>query len=126
MNPSTQSLGQLESARALALGDGRYYPTIIPGVLPIIGPNANASIEIRRWGADFLAETFASPAWPLEAKEASCLSVLPTLKGYLTAEDNGIVKSAVQAAASIYPLVFKHTYVLPPPVKPFCYIVERL
>ncbi|ORY08196.1 hypothetical protein BCR34DRAFT_13667 [Clohesyomyces aquaticus] len=105
MNP----LGQLESARSLALGDGRYYPTIIPGVLPIIGPNANASLDTRRWGADFLAETFASPTWPSDAKEPSCLTVLPTLRAYLDDNDTGVIKSAVQAAASIYPLVYRHT-----------------
>ncbi|KAF2196569.1 hypothetical protein GQ43DRAFT_444994 [Delitschia confertaspora ATCC 74209] len=107
---SSQTLQQLESARNLALGDGRYYPTIIPGVLPIIGVHANAPLEIRRWGADFLAETFASPTWSLDSKETSCLSVLPTLKDYLdTSEDTGVIKSAVQAAACIYPLVYRHT-----------------
>lgn len=109
MNPSSQSLGQLQSARALALGDGRYYPTIIPGVLPIIGASANADLEIQRWGADFLAETFASPTWASDAKETCSLLVLPTLKEYLhTVEDAWVVKSAVQAAASIYPLVYRH------------------
>ncbi|KAF2270468.1 hypothetical protein CC78DRAFT_133707 [Lojkania enalia] len=109
MNPAAQTLGQLESARSLALGDGRYYPTIIPGVLPIIGPNSNASLEIRRWGADFLAETFASPAWPSDAKESCALTVLPTLKEYLTTVDDiNVIKSAVQTAASVYPLVYRH------------------
>ncbi|KAF2467504.1 uncharacterized protein BDR25DRAFT_234411 [Lindgomyces ingoldianus] len=109
MNSSTQALGQLESARSLALGDGRYYPTIIPGVLPIIGPNTNAALETRRWGADFLAETFASPTWPSDAKETCSLTVLPTLRAYLEGEnDAGVVKSAVQAAATIYPLVYRH------------------
>ncbi|KAF2799413.1 hypothetical protein K505DRAFT_294742 [Melanomma pulvis-pyrius CBS 109.77] len=109
MNPSAQTLGQLESARSLALGDGRYYPTIIPGVMPIIGANANASLEIRRWGADFLAETFASPTWPLDAKASCALTVLATLKEYLdVVADSGVIRSAVQAAASIYPLVYKH------------------
>ena len=109
MNPAAQTLGQLESARTLALGDGRYYPTIIPGVLPIIGANANSSLEIRRWGADFLSETFASPAWPPEEKQKSALTILPTLNEYLTAtEDNAVIKNAIQTAASIYPLVYRH------------------
>lgn len=108
MNPTAQTLTQLESARTLALGDGRYYPTIIPGVLPIIGGNPDIAIEIRRWGAEFLAETFSSPAWTLDMKDSICMNVLPTLKEYLdTGEDIGIVKSAVQAAASLYPLVFR-------------------
>ena len=113
MNPSSQSLSQLEAARNLALGDGRYYPTIIPGVLPIIGASANATLQVQRWGAEFLAETFASPAWPAEVKEAAALTVLATLNQYLNAEDTGIVKHAVQAAASIYPLIYRHMYVRP-------------
>ncbi|KAJ4372327.1 hypothetical protein N0V83_004101 [Neocucurbitaria cava] len=106
---SAQTIQQLESARSLALGDGRYYPTIIPGVLPIIGYSADQSIEIQRWGADFLAEAFASPTWSPEAKEASASSVLATLNSYLdNVQDKSVIKSAVQAAASIYPLVYRH------------------
>ncbi|KAF1840602.1 uncharacterized protein K460DRAFT_371808 [Cucurbitaria berberidis CBS 394.84] len=106
---SAQTIQQLESARSLALGDGRYYPTIIPGVLPIIGYSADQTIEIQRWGADFLAEAFASPTWPPEAKENSASSVLATLKAYLeNVPDKSVIKSAVQAAASVYPLVYRH------------------
>jgi symplekin len=101
---------QLESARSLALGDGRYYPTIIPGILPIIGFSADQSLEVQRWGADFLAEAFASPAWPSDMKENSAPSVLPTLRDYLdNVEDKSVIKSSVQAAASVYPLVYRHT-----------------
>lgn len=104
---SAAQLSQLESARSLALGDGRYYPTIIPGVLPIINPHA--SLEVRRWGADFLAETFAAPTWPPDTKETVALTVLETLKEYLeVVQDSGVVRSAIQAAASIYPLVYRH------------------
>ncbi|KAL1794624.1 hypothetical protein ACET3X_006440 [Alternaria dauci] len=106
---SSQTIQQMESARSLALGDGRYYPTIIPGVLPIIGYSEDQSIEIQRWGADFLAEAFASPTWPQEVKQQSAPSVLPTLKAYLeNVEDKSVIKSAIQAAASVYPLVYKH------------------
>jgi symplekin len=101
-------LTQLQSARALALGDGRYYPTIVPGVLPLVGA-PNADIEVRRWGADFLAETFASPTWAPEDKGRVAMTVLETLKLYLeTVQDRGVIKSAIQAAASLYPLVYKH------------------
>ncbi|KAF3046638.1 hypothetical protein E8E12_011363 [Didymella heteroderae] len=101
---------QLQSARALALGDGRYYPTIIPGVLPIISFSAEQSLEVQRWGADFLAEAFASPAWPSDVKESSAPSVLATLKDYLeNVDDMSVVKSSIQAAASVYPLVYRHT-----------------
>ncbi|EUC29400.1 hypothetical protein COCCADRAFT_106660 [Bipolaris zeicola 26-R-13] len=107
---TSQTIQQMESARSLALGDGRYYPTIIPGVLPIIGYSEDQSIEIQRWGAEFLAEAFASPAWPQEAKQSSAPSVLATLKAYLeNVDDKSVIKSAIQAAASVYPLVYKHT-----------------
>jgi symplekin len=104
------SLHQLKSARELALGDGRYYPTIVPGVLPIIGAqDADTSIEIRRWGADFLAETFASPTWPPDEKAKVAMAVLEPLKLYLeTVQDRAVIKSAIQAAASIYPLVYRY------------------
>jgi hypothetical protein len=104
-----QTIQQLESARALTLGDGNYYPTIIPGVLPIIGYSADQSIEIQRWGADFLAEAFSSPAWSSEEKQKSASPLLPTLRDYLEhVADKAVVKSVVQAAASIYPLVYRH------------------
>jgi symplekin len=103
-------LDQLDSARALALGDGRYYPTIVPGVLPLIGANSKASLDTRRWGADFLAETFASPTWPSDAKEPVALTVLETLKEYLeVVEDRSVIKDTIQAAASVYPLIYRHT-----------------
>lgn len=106
---SAQTIQQLASARSLALGDGRYYSSIIPGVLPIIGYSAAQSVEIQRWGADFLAEAFASPTWPAEVKESCASSVLATLKAYLdNVEDKSVIKSAVQAAASIYPLLYRH------------------
>ncbi|KAI8940129.1 hypothetical protein NX059_003842 [Plenodomus lindquistii] len=104
------SMQQLDSARSLALGDGRYYPTIIPGVLPIIGYSAEQPMEIQRWGADFLAEAFGSPTWPSDVKESTAPSVLATLKAYLeNVGDKSVTTSAVQAAASVYPLVYRHT-----------------
>lgn len=107
----SQTLQQLESARSLALGDGSYYPTIIPGVLPIIGYSAdNEDVDLQRWGAEFIAEAFASPTWPPEAKENAASSVLPTLKGFIeNVDDKAVTKSVVQAAASVYPLVYKRT-----------------
>ncbi|KAL5427167.1 hypothetical protein PMIN06_002213 [Paraphaeosphaeria minitans] len=100
----------LEHARSLALTDSKYYPSLMPGVLPLIGPNANASLEVQRFGADFLAEMFASPMWSAEAKQPIALLVLDTLKYYLDeVHDRGVVKGAVQAAASVYPLVYRHT-----------------
>ncbi|KAK5031533.1 hypothetical protein LTR16_012101, partial [Cryomyces antarcticus] len=106
---ANDTITQLNAARNLALVDAAYYPQIVPGVVPIIG--ANASLDLRRWGADFLAETFASPTLAGEEKQKLSLVVLQTLKDFLEnpSEDTGVVKSVVQAAASIYPLVVRHT-----------------
>jgi symplekin len=102
-----EQLSQLGDARKLVLGDASYYPQIVQGILPIIGPEAR--IELRRWGADFLAETFASPNLPSQQKETMALIVLETLKAMIENphEDMEVVKSVVQTAASIYPLVLR-------------------
>lgn len=111
-NGLTEQMSQLDAARNLVLGDAAFYPQIVQGILPIIG--ANARLELRRWGADFLAETFASPALATEQKGKLSLQVLQTLKDLLEIpnEDTAVVKSVVQAAASLYPLVFRHMYVM--------------
>ncbi|KAL8730259.1 MAG: hypothetical protein Q9181_004726 [Wetmoreana brouardii] len=111
-------LTQLNAARQLVLADSGLYPQIVQGILPIVG--ANAHLDFRRWGADFLAETFASPQLALQAKERLSVLVLQTLKELLeaSAQDNSVVKSVIQAAASIYGLVFRYMYVpaCPPPI----------
>ena len=116
MSSPADTIGQLNSARDIVLRDPTIYPQVVPGVLPVIGPST--ALEQRRWGADFLAETFASPVVSGEDKEKMCIGsgVLDTLRGYLNRkedmgqdEDPAVVKSAVQCAASIYPLVFRHT-----------------
>lgn len=91
------------------------YPQIVTGILPIVG--ANARLELRRWGAEFLAETFASPAFAPVPKESSAVGVLGTLKDLLEipGEDAGVVKNVVQTAASIYTLVFRYMCVQPHP-----------
>jgi symplekin len=116
MDPLTVSveeqIKQLGDARKLVLNDSTYYPTIIQAFLPIIAPPAR--VELRRWGADFLAETFASPTIAPQEKENLSLIVLETLKSMIEDpnQDTAVVKSVVQTAASIYPLVFRHTYVV--------------
>ena len=111
--PIPEQLNQLNAARQLVLGDAAFYPQIVQGILPIVG--ATARLELRRWGADFLAETFASPVLALQQKENLSLVVLQTLKELLEmpGDDPGVVKSVVQAAASIYGLVFRYMYVEP-------------
>ncbi|TVY68802.1 mRNA cleavage and polyadenylation specificity factor complex subunit pta1 [Lachnellula suecica] len=102
-----QQIQQLDDARKLVLSDANYYPQIIQGILPIIGPAAR--VELRRWGAEFLAETFAAPKVAAQQKETLALMVLETLRAMVEnpLEDTAVVKSVVQAAASIYPLVFR-------------------
>lgn len=106
-----KQIDQLNDARKLVLSDANYYTQIIQGILPIIGPSAR--VELRRWGADFLAETFSSPTIPSSQKETLSLVVLDTLKVMIENphEDSAVVKSIVQTAASIYPLVVRWMYV---------------
>ncbi|RDW84359.1 hypothetical protein BP6252_01949 [Coleophoma cylindrospora] len=102
-----QQIKQLNDARKLVLGDPTFYPQIVQGVVPISGKGSR--LEMRRWGADFLAETFAMPTIPPSEKESLSLFVLESIKDMLEdpTEDPGVIKSLVQTAASIYPLVFR-------------------
>lgn len=101
-------LRQLEAARRAVLDDATHYPHVVQAVLPIIG--AHAPLDQRRWGADFLAEAFASPGLIAMHKQSLSLAVLDTLKALLEMpeEDTAVLKGVVQASASIYPLVFRH------------------
>jgi symplekin len=115
-NPQPSStLSQLASARLIALNDPNNYAHIVPALLSLIG--TGSPLEQRRWGAEFLAETFASPVLPGDQKQQlvvnkpNGMSVLDVLVGYLTKQDEDleVIKSAVQAASSVYPFVFRHT-----------------
>ena len=101
-------LTQLNAARAIVLKDPLFYPQVVGGILPIIG--ATARLELRRWGAEFLAETFASPAISSQVKENMAVQVLQTLKDLLErpGEDIEVVKGVIQAAASLYGLIFRY------------------
>lgn len=106
---ATTVLGQLVQLRELALADASNYKKIVPAVLSSTG--AGNPLDQRRWGADFLAETFASPVLAVEHKQDLGLGVLDLLRQNLEApnEDTSILKNTVQIATSIYPLIFKHT-----------------
>ncbi|KAJ5552981.1 hypothetical protein N7513_004398 [Penicillium frequentans] len=101
-------IAQLNAARNLVLGDAAFYPQIINGILPIVGPNAK--LEVRRWGADFLAETFASPQLATAQKEQLAQNVLQSIQEtmLLPETDAAVLQSLVQTAASLYPLIFRH------------------
>ncbi|KAH8158946.1 hypothetical protein CIB48_g9302 [Xylaria polymorpha] len=98
---------QLEGARKLVLKDVSYYPQVIQATLPIIGPSSQ--VEFRRWGSEFLAEAFATPAVQLSSKETLSLVVLDTLKSLVEdpKQDVLVLRSVIQAAASIYPLAMR-------------------
>lgn len=110
-----EQMSQLDAARNLVLGDAAFYPQIVSGIIPIIGPSSR--LELRRWGAEFLAETFSSPAFAQQPKQKLSTEVLDTVLGLLEipGEDVAVIRSAVQTAASIYGLVFRHMYVVPLP-----------
>ncbi|KAJ5312315.1 hypothetical protein PENANT_c011G00443 [Penicillium antarcticum] len=104
----TDQITQLNAARNLVLSDAAFYPQIVNGILPIVG--ANTRLELRRWGADFLAETFASPVLAVAQKEQLAPNVLQTIRDILELpeKDTAVLQSLVQTSASLYPLVFRH------------------
>ncbi|KAF5023321.1 hypothetical protein F66182_4629 [Fusarium sp. NRRL 66182] len=91
----SDQIRQLDDARKLVLGDVKYYPSVVRGILPIIGPSA--PIELRRWGAEFLAEAFATPALPNGEKETMQPYVLATLESLLEneREDPQVLRSVI-------------------------------
>lgn len=106
-----EQIRQLNDARKLVLGDVTYYPSVVRAILPIIGPTA--AIELKRWGTDFLAEAFATPALPNGEKETMQPYVLATLESLADheGEDPYVLRSVIQTAASIYPLAMRWMYV---------------
>lgn len=102
-----EQLEQLGAARKLVLENATYYDRIVKGVLPIIGPTA--PVELRRWGAEFLAESLATPVLSMRDKENITVAVLDTIKGLLDApgEDVIVLKASIAAAASAYPVAVR-------------------
>jgi hypothetical protein len=103
-------LRQLGEAHDLVLKDPAYWPQVLHGVLPMF---SNSVFEVRRWGADFLAETFSTPVLDARAKQELALACLDTLLWLSNETETGILKSVVQCSASVYPIIFRHMYVLP-------------
>ncbi|CAG8409833.1 unnamed protein product [Penicillium salamii] len=104
----SDQIAQLNAARSLVLGDAAFYPQIVNGILPIVG--ASTRLQLRRWGANFLAETFSSPVLAAEQKEQLAPNVLQTIREIfeLPETDTAVLQSLVQASASLYPIVFRH------------------
>ncbi|KAF3482111.1 mRNA cleavage and polyadenylation specificity factor complex subunit [Arthroderma uncinatum] len=106
-NSLVEQMSQLDAARNLVLGDAALYPQIVHGILPIIG--ANSRLELRRWGAEFLTETFSSPAFPQQPKQKLATEILGAVKDLLNTPENDetVVRGAILTAASIYVLIFR-------------------
>ncbi|KAB5530441.1 hypothetical protein GE09DRAFT_391788 [Coniochaeta sp. 2T2.1] len=104
---TAEQLKQLQQARAVVLKDPAYWSSVVAGILPIVGPHND--VELRRWGADFIAEAVATPAVPLRAREDVCMKTLGTLRMLLEEQglDAVVLRSAILAAASVYPLVVR-------------------
>lgn len=105
-------LPQLEELRKACLADSAQYVAVVPGIVPIL--QSATAVDVRRWGADFIAEAFATPTLPGQQKEHLITdTVMALLRAMLESptEDVAVVKSAVQACSSIYPFVFRRVYV---------------
>ncbi|KAL9086737.1 MAG: hypothetical protein Q9159_004032 [Coniocarpon cinnabarinum] len=105
---SANTLTQLNALRHETLKDAHHYKSVVPAILSVIAPGN--PLDVRRFGADFLAETFASPQLAVEEKQNIAIRAVDLLRQYLDmpGEDAAVVKSVVQASTSIYPLIFKH------------------
>lgn len=100
-------LEHLNQAKNLALNDPNFYPDILKGILPVIVASDGA-IELRRWGSDFLAETFSSPQITSQTKQELALTCLEHLLTLLNELETGILKNVIQCSSSIYPLIFRY------------------
>lgn len=105
-------LKQLNEAKKAVLSDPQaYYSQIMVGILPLASPNTN--VELRRWATDFIAEAFSTPTLPGRDKEGMSLQVVGHLRTLLEnpREDPYVLRSAIQAASSIYPHAMRWMYV---------------
>ncbi|KAK3695454.1 hypothetical protein B0T22DRAFT_107294 [Podospora appendiculata] len=103
----SEQIQQLNTARKIVLENAAYYDRIVKGILPIIGPTS--PVELRRWGADFLAESLSTPALTTRDKENLTVAILGTLRALVDSpnEDPLVLKASVMAAASAYPVVVR-------------------
>ncbi|KAK3336883.1 hypothetical protein B0T19DRAFT_53771 [Cercophora scortea] len=103
----SEQIQQLNAARKIVLENAAYYDRIVKGILPIIGPTS--PVELRRWGAEFLAESLSTPALTTRDKENLTVAILGTLRALVESpnEDPLVLKASVMAAASAYPVVVR-------------------
>lgn len=116
-NGASNQMAQLDAVRQMALVDPNNYKSVLTQIMPIFQAQNNPSPALRAWGADFIAEAFSSPAFPTEDKQEVSINALPVLRELLELppgqqavpiNQTGMIKSAIQAASSIYPHVFRY------------------
>lgn len=102
-----EQIQQLNEARKIVLENASYYDRIVKGILPIIGPTS--PVELRRWGAEFLAESLSTPVLNSRDKENLTVAILDTLRLLLESqgEDPLVLKASIIAAASAYPIAMR-------------------
>lgn len=101
-------LQHLKDARRIVLKQPDYWAQVLTTTLPLI---SSPIIEVRRWGAEFLAESFATPMIEAAAKLELALACLDTLLQLSEEKEADILKNVVQCSASVYPIIFRHMYV---------------
>ncbi|KAL1870293.1 hypothetical protein VTK73DRAFT_2668 [Phialemonium thermophilum] len=107
LSSTREQIRQLEDARKLVLSEAKYYGQIVMSILPIM--KSNSAVELRRWGAEFLAEAVSTPAVPPSMKTDLCLKTIGTLRDVVEEQnlDDIVLKSVIMAAASVYPLIVR-------------------
>jgi symplekin len=102
------TLLQLAQARAASLENVALLPKVMG---PVIGlATEHPSVELQRWAAEFMAETTATRRLTPDDRERLDLTLLPVIKSFLEAEhgDTVVLKASIQAAASLYPVIFRY------------------
>jgi symplekin len=99
---------QLNDARKQVLANPKLYSSVVKGVVPLLGSSSH-HLSIRRWTAEFVAETFATPALPTREKDVLAPFVLDTIQTIIEnpSEDVHVLRNMIQTAASLYPIALR-------------------
>jgi symplekin len=101
------TLKQLAHARAAALEDASLLPQVMG---PIVGLATECrDLPLQRWTARFIAESAAAERLAPGDLEKLDLALLPAIRYFLDGRADAVVwKASIQAAASLYPVVFRY------------------
>jgi symplekin len=101
------ALKQFSHARACSLQDVSLLSQLMP---PIIGlAMERGELPLQRWAARFIAETADAARLAPDEMERLDLTLLPAIRYFLEGGFDTIIwKASIQAAASLYPVVFRH------------------